>query len=160
MDHRVHTLNPAHIGAVTERACSSPYFKLISMRIPELAWGTSLVEVSVEKKHLQPWGRVHGGVYAAMVDVAAFWAVYTKIPDGMGMTTVEIKLNYLAPAAGGLLRASGTAVKVGKTLALGTASVETGDGRLLAHGTATFMILDDLSLEAPTPLPPKFLDEP
>lgn len=150
-------MNPAHIKEVTERVCSSPYFQLISIRIPVIEWGLCQVELTVEDKHLQPWGRVHGAVYAALVDVAAFWAAYTQIPEGMGMTTVELKLNYLAPVSAGELRSRGKAIKVGKTLSLAEATVFDGSDRILAHGTATMIALDSLSLKGDGPLPPKWL---
>ena len=150
-------MNPDHIKEVTERVLTSPYFRLISLRIPMIEWGSSRVELTVEDKHLQPWGRVHGAVYAALVDVAAFWAAYTQIPEGMGMTTVELKLNYLAPVSSGELISKGKAIKVGKTLSLAEATVFDGSERILAHGTATMIALDSLSLKGDGPLPPKWL---
>jgi len=151
------TLNPAHVEEVTRRVCDSPYFRLISLRIPEITMGSSRVQLSVEEKHLQPWGRVHGAVYAALVDVASFWAVYTQIPEGFGLTTAELKLNYLAPVSSGELIGHGKSIKVGKTLSLGEASVYDENDRLLAHGTATLIALDSLSLKGEKPLPPKWI---
>ncbi|HDR14665.1 MAG TPA: PaaI family thioesterase [Desulfobacteraceae bacterium] len=150
-------LNPAHVEEITRRACTSPYFRLISLRVTEILWGSSRVDLTVEEKHLQPWGRVHGAVYAALVDVAAFWAVYTQIPEGVGLTTAELKLNYLAPVSSGELIGRGKSIKVGKTLSLGEASVYDETNRLLAHGTATLIALDSLSLKGKTPLPPKWI---
>jgi len=40
---------------------------------------------------------VHGGVFASLVDTAAYWAVYAEVDEGKRMTTVEMKLNFLAP---------------------------------------------------------------
>lgn len=150
-------MNPAHIREVTERVCTSPYFQLISMRIPTMDLGTSRVELDIEEKHLQPWGRVQGAVYAALVDVACTWAVYTRIPEGTGVTTVELKVNYLAPVSSGKLISLGKTLKVGKTLSLAEASVYDSSDRLLAHGTSTLITLDSLSLEGGDPLPPKWL---
>ena len=42
---------------------------------------------------------VHGGIRASLVYEAAFWAVYPQMVEGIGLTTVEIKLNYLAPVS-------------------------------------------------------------
>lgn len=152
-----HTLNPEHIKAIIERICASPFFRLISLRVPSLGWGSSRAELTIEEKHLQPWGRVQGSVYSALVDVAALWAVYTQIPEGKGVTTIELNVNYLAPASSGELISHGRALKVGKTIALSEASVYDGSNRLLAHGLATLMVLDSLSLEGNKPLPPKWL---
>ncbi|MFC1580327.1 PaaI family thioesterase [Thermodesulfobacteriota bacterium] len=152
-------LNPEYIKTVAKEVGKCPYFTLLSMGIRDLDWGQSRLEVAIDKKHLQPFGMVHGGVYASLIDAAAFWAVYSQIEGEVGMTTVEMKLNYLAPASEGVFIGKGKSIKVGNTLCLGEASVVDRDGNLLAHGTATMMILKDLKIHSAMPLPPKFLDE-
>ena len=89
---------------------------------------------------------VHGGVYASVVDAAAFWGVYPQLDEGVGITTVELKLNYLAPTSSGLLVAKGKSIKVGKSICLAEAFVEDKTGKLLAHGTETMMVLKDLKI--------------
>lgn len=151
-------LNPAYIDAVAGNVNRSPYFSLISMEIKDLGWGESRVEVAVQEKHLQPFGMVHGGVYSSLVDATAFWAVYSQLDEGIGLTTVELKLNYLTPASGGYLIGQGKSIRVGKTLCLGEAFVRDANGILLAHGTSTMMILKDLKIQGGSGIPPKFLD--
>jgi uncharacterized protein (TIGR00369 family) len=125
------------------------------MKIKELKWGASILEVDLEEKHLQPFGYVHGGAIASVMDAATFWAVFPQVKDGMGLTTVEIKVNFLAPVKEGKLVAKGRCIKMGKTLALGDATIYDGDGNLLGHGTATMMIMPDLKVEGQEKLPPK-----
>ncbi|MBW1861844.1 MAG: PaaI family thioesterase [Deltaproteobacteria bacterium] len=150
-------LNPAYLEAVAGNISKSPFFTLISMELRELDQGRCRLEVVIQEKHLQPFGMVHGGVYSSLVDSAAFWAVYSRIDEDMGMTTVEMKLNYLAPASEGSLIAKGKSIKVGKTICLGEASIEDEKGRLVAHGTATMMVLRDVKILGRFELPPKFL---
>lgn len=151
-------LNPDHIEAVAKRVNGSPYFRLLSMEIVSLELGRSLLRATIEEKHLQPYGIVHGGVYSSMIDAAGFWASYTEIEEPLGLTTVEMKLNYLAPATQGIFMAEGQVVKTGKTICLSQARITDQDGRLLAQGTATMLVLDSLQLEGQSVLPPKFLD--
>jgi len=148
-------LNPKYKEAISRVVNRSPYFSLISMEIKDLEWGTSVLEVELEEKHLQPFGYVHGGVMASVMDAATFWAVFPQVKDGMGLTTVEIKVNFLAPIQKGKLVAKGRCIKIGKTLALGEAYIKNGEGGLLAHGTATMMIVPDLKVEGQDNLPPK-----
>jgi uncharacterized protein (TIGR00369 family) len=152
-------LNPEYLETMSRVVSTSPYFRLLSMEIKGLKHNLCSMEVRLEEKHLQPFGAVHGGVYASLIDAATFWAVFTAIDEGLGMTTVELKTNYLAPASTGVLRAAGKGIKVGKTLCLGEATVTDGDGRLLAHGTATMMIIKDLKIQGGMEYPPKFLNE-
>lgn len=132
-------LNPNHVAAVAKTVNTCPYFGLLSMQIKDLTWGRSRLEAGIGEKHLQPYGMVHGGVFASLIDAAAFWAVYTQMEDDHGLTTVEMKLNYLAPAADGVLVATGRCLKIGRTLCLGEGSIADARGKLLAHSTATFM---------------------
>ncbi len=125
------------------------------MKIKELEWGTSVLEVELEEKHLQPFGYVHGGAIASVMDAATFWSVFPQVKDGMGLTTVEIKVNFLAPVREGRLVVKGRCIKIGKTLALGDATIYDAKGNLLAHGTATMMIVPDLKVEGQDNLPPK-----
>lgn len=151
------TLNPDYAEALRRVVNRCPYFTLLSMEIQELQWGTSLVGLDLKEKHLQPFGRVHGGVIASVVDAAVFWAVFTEIEDGKGLTTAEVKLNYLAPVQSGRLLAQGRCIKIGRSLGLGDAQVFDVNGNLVAHGTSTVMILPELVLSGDPALPPKFL---
>ena len=151
-------LNPIYLQAVYDQLNTCPYFSLLSMEIKTLVWGECRIEVAVQEKHLQPFGMVHGGVFSSLIDAAAYWAVYSQIEEGIGMTTVEMKLNYLAPANEGVMIAKGREIRVGKTLCLGEATIENEAGMLLAHGTATLMILKDLKLQGQDRLPSKFLE--
>ena len=148
-------LNPKYTEAISTLVNRSPYFSLLSMEIKDLEWGTAILEVDLEEKHLQPFGYVHGGVIASVMDAAAFWAVFPQVKDGLGLTTVEIKVNYLAPVQKGRLVAKGQCIKIGRTLALGEVFINGSEGNLLAHGTATMMIVPDLKVEGQDNLPPK-----
>ena len=152
------TLNPAYVGRVNQLINDSPYFKLLSMTIEEAGIGHSRLEIALAEKHLQPFGFVHGGVFASIIDAAAFWALFYEIEDEKaGATSVDLKLNYLAPAASGKLIADGRRIRLGKTLGLADVTVTDDRGRLLAHGTSTLMILPGSNqLVIDQPLPPKF----
>jgi uncharacterized protein (TIGR00369 family) len=152
-------LNPEYIDMLKEKINQCPYFTLISMDVQSLGWGESLLEVDIQQKHLQPFGMVHGGVYSSLVDAAAFWAVFPMIEEDVGLTSVEMKLNFLAPAGGGVFVAKGKSIKVGRTLCLGEALIENESGRLLAHGTSTMMILKGMNITGETAFPSKFLKD-
>ncbi len=153
-------LNPDYVKEISAGVNHSPYFELLSMRLVKLEIGRAVLHIRLAEKHLQPFGVVHGGVFSSIIDAAAFWAVYSDVEDGAGMTTVDLKVNYLAPASAGLMIATGRCIKLGKTLGLGEATVTDEDGRILAHGTSTLIILPDLSFKRSSALPPKFVESP
>ena len=154
----IRKFNPAHLEAIAKIVNSSPYIVLMSMELKHLKRGESRIDIKTGQKHLQPYGMVHGGVCASLIDAAAYWAVYAGIDEIVGITTVEIKVNYLSPVSRGLLIGKGKSVKIGKTICVAEASIEDEKGDLVAHGTSTLMVLDSLEIQGQPQLPPKFLD--
>lgn len=152
-------LNPEYVAGVKEVLKSAPYFDLLTMTLEELEPGRSLFKIPASTKHTNPFSRVHGGVFASVIDAATFWAIYSKVDEGKNMTTAELKINYLGPAwADKTLLAEGSAVKVGKTLGVGEARlIEAETGRLVGFGTATCMILEPPLPDRLAALTPKFI---
>ena len=152
-------LNPAYLKRICQLVDTCPYFQLLSMRLIEAGQGASLLTIDLDTRHLQPFGIVHGGVFASIVDAAAFWAVYGDLADPTaGLTTVDLKLNYLAPASNGQLTARGKTIKLGRRLGYAEAFVFNQTGTLVAHGTSTVMVLAGKAMNADPPLPAKFID--
>lgn len=151
-------LNPEYVEAVSALVNGCPYFSLLSMSIRDIDIGYSLLDIDVQNKHLQPFGAVHGGVFASIIDATAFWAVFCEVDENAGMTSVDLKVNYLAPAQEGKLIARGRRIKLGKTLALGEAEVIGQANKILAHGTSTLIILQSPGVALERSLPPKFIE--
>jgi uncharacterized protein (TIGR00369 family) len=154
-------INPEYVEAVKKGVNASPYFSLLSMKILDFGDGKSHLEIETARdKHLQPFGAVHGGVFASIIDAAAFWSVYPEADEDVGMTTVDLKVNYLAPSFGSKLVARGRCIKLGKTLGLAEAEVTDGTGKMLAHGTSTLIVLPGIALVHHDELPSKFIEIP
>lgn len=149
--------NPSHTEAIAKIVNTTPYISLLSMELKHLDRGESRIDIETEQKHLQTYGVVHGGVCASLIDAAVYWAVYAGIDEIVGLTTIELKINYLSPVSKGRLIGKGKSIKIGKTICLGEASIEDEKGDLVAHGTSTLMVLDVLKLKGQSHLPPKFL---
>jgi uncharacterized protein (TIGR00369 family) len=145
--------NPLYRERLFALIDGAPFVRHIGMRITDLAWGRATFEMPPAEFRLQPFGVVHGGNIATLIDSAAFWACYLSMgSDDDGLASVDLKLNYLAPARMEPLRCTGTLIKAGKTLSYAEAEVRTGDGRLLAHGTSTLMRLPGLGVKLGIPL--------
>lgn len=71
----------------------------------------------------QQQGGFHGGAMGALADIAGGYAGLTVVADGMEVTTVEYKINFLAAFQDGELRATGRVVRAGKRLIVTTAEV-------------------------------------
>jgi uncharacterized protein (TIGR00369 family) len=146
-------LNPLYRERLFALIDGAPFVRHMGMRITDLAWGHATFEMTAAEFRLQPYGVVHGGNMATLIDTATFWACYLSMgSDEDGLASVDLKLNYLAPVRVEALRATGTLIKAGKTLSYAEADVRTGDGRLVAHGTSTLMRLPNLGVKLGIPL--------
>jgi uncharacterized protein (TIGR00369 family) len=65
----------------------------------------------------------HGGAMGALADIAGGYAGLTMAPEGMEVTTVEYKVNFLAAFRDGELRAIGRVVKAGRRVIVTTAEL-------------------------------------
>jgi uncharacterized protein (TIGR00369 family) len=147
-------LNPEYLTALYHTVNTSAYPSHMLMRLVAVEPGRSVVELEIAQRHLQPFGIVHGGVIATLIDTATFWAGFSIIPEKSGLVNVDLKLNYLAPASTGILIARGETIRAGRTIGYAEARVATSDGTLIAHGTSTLMALPGKGLDLGVP---KFL---
>jgi uncharacterized protein (TIGR00369 family) len=148
-------LNPEYVSELIERVNSSPFPRHLPFSLAAVGPDEAVVEMTATQHHLQPLGTVHGGVLATLIDTATYWAAFIRLPADVGMVNVDLKLNYLRPAATGLLRTEGRCLQSGRSVSYAEASVKDGNGKLIAHGTSTLLALpgQGLSLAAM-----KFLD--
>lgn len=146
--------NPAYVEAVQESVRTAPYPSLIGMQLAVLDFDRCRIELELGERHLQPFGIVHGGVLATLIDTATFWAGFLRLPDDCGMVNVDLKLNYLKAVARGRLRAEGRCLRPGRQISYTEASVYDEAGELVAHGTSTLMALPGKGLKIGLP---KFL---
>jgi uncharacterized protein (TIGR00369 family) len=158
------SLNPEHVQAVIRAVNQGPIFRHMSMPLREIGVGYAIVELTVGREHLNPFGGIHGGVYASVIDTAAYWAVYCELDEKAGFVSIDLKIDYLAPTSGGVVIATGRSIKVGRSMCLAEATATDAEGRWLAHGTSKMLvtpgmqtIADALSFTGAGTLPPKFI---
>lgn len=149
-------LNPKWADFAKSFANASPYFKNQKMKIVDLKYGESFVEVELDRKHLQGYGYVHGGVYSALIDSAGFFAVYTQVEGDNSAATIEMKLNYLSSVISGKLLAHARCITLGKSIGLAEVTVKNEENRLLTHGSVTVMVKSPLKSLVVANLPAKF----
>ena len=75
----------------------APMQALMNMRLIEAEDGLVVFTAVPEEKHYNPQGTVHGAFATAILNSAMGLAVVTKLPAGIGQTTVEFKLSFIRP---------------------------------------------------------------
>jgi len=135
------TLNPLYRERLFALINDSPFVAHMGMRLSDLGWGTARFDMQAAEFRLQPFGVAHGGNVATLIDSATFWACYLSLDsDEDGLTSVDLKLNYLASAKVEPLSCVGQLIKAGRTLSYAQAEVRNATGRLVAHGTTSCML--------------------
>lgn len=134
----------ALLQAVIEgRIPAPPMAGTLGFRLVEVSPGAALFEAETGDHLLNPLGSVHGGFALTLIDSAAGCALHTLLPAGTGYTTVETKVNFTRAISsdGGTVRAESKVLSHGRQIATAEARLLSADGKLLAHGTSTLIIL-------------------
>jgi len=94
--------------------------------------------------HLNPWGTVHGGLTATLLDSCMGLAMQTMLDKGIGSTTLEFKISLVRPITPqtGPVRADGKVISCGRRVGTAEGKLTDKDGRVLAHGTTTCLIFE------------------
>src|SRR3989454_10194826 len=92
--------------------------RLFQARISRIERG--LVEISAKNRPdlAQQDGYVHAGALVTLADSAGGYAALTLLPSGSRVLSVEVKLNFLRPAIGSMIRGRGRVKKMGRTIAV------------------------------------------
>src|SRR5262249_55192350 len=116
-----------------------PFHQWLGIKVLKLeADGIELKATWREEWVVNPDRRyTHGGGLAALVDLAADWAMVTR--TGRGVPTIDIRVAYHAAAMPGDLIASGRIVKWGNQFSVSEAQVFDEAGKLLASGRGTYL---------------------
>ncbi|MEW6167691.1 MAG: PaaI family thioesterase [Pseudomonadota bacterium] len=134
-------LDPAYVDALLRTVNTADFPSHIGFRLAAIGEDSCRVELAIGKPHFQPFGIVHGGVLATLIDTATFWAGFARLPEDAGLVNVDLKLNYLKAVTGGTLVAEGRCLRAGRQLSYTEAHVYDERRELVAHGTSTLMAL-------------------
>lgn len=122
-----------------------PIAVVMKMRPIELGEGRAVFEGEPGEEHYNPIGVVHGGYAATLLDSALGCAVHTTLPAGVVYTSLGLEAKYVRPITRdtGRVICAANVLYRGRRQATAEASLKAaGSGKLLAHGSATCMLLD------------------
>ena len=119
-----------------------PIGELFGMRVGDVESGRITFTCTPDGSMYNPLGMVHGGTMCTLLDTALGCALHTTLPQGVGYTSVEIKVSYLKQVtmASGELTAVGTVVKAGSRIGFTEGHVTDRSGAVVATATSTLLI--------------------
>lgn len=119
------------------------FARTLGYDIVEAERGRVVIVLNPTDAHLNPWGTVHGGLTAALLDSCMGLAIQSTLDQGVGSTTLEFKISLvraITPETG-LTTAEGTVLNCGRRVGTAEGRVTDAKGRLLAHATTTCLVL-------------------
>jgi 1,4-dihydroxy-2-naphthoyl-CoA hydrolase len=112
---------------------------------PELARGRLLLR----DEHKQPWGIVHGGVYASIAEgLTSYATAKAVIPEGMGAAGMSNQTSFLRPVSDGTIHATAVRKHGGRTTWVWEVEFTDDHGRVCALTRMTIAVRE---LPAPAP---------
>jgi uncharacterized protein (TIGR00369 family) len=128
-------LTVEQVQALITRA---PFHQWLGLTV--VAVGDDTIEIKAKWREewvVNPERRyTHGGILAALIDLAADWAMVRK--TGRGVPTIDMRVDYHRAAMPGDLTARGKVVRFGGQFTTAEAEIIDSDGKLIATGRGTY----------------------
>jgi len=122
------------------------FLEYIGGELMELGEGFSRLAFTIRPHHKQHLGAVHGGAIATLADHCGWYAVISQLDRGFTSVTIEMKVNYLRPAAGERLVAEARVLNRTKRTAFTTIEIFVNQ-TMVAYATATYAIVEEIRLQ-------------
>jgi len=127
--------------AVQEALLKRPFHQWLGLQVLSVGDG----EIEIRATWREEWvgggnaeGRyTHGGILASLIDLAADWALVSRL--GHGVPTIDLRVDYHRPASPGDLVARGRLIKFGRRVSFAEAQVLDDANALIASGRGVYM---------------------
>jgi uncharacterized protein (TIGR00369 family) len=121
-----------------------PAARAMGFVIEAVELGRVVFSMSAHEWMANPTGVLHGGLTSTLLDTVLTLAVQTRLEPQSYCTTIDLHVHLVRPVLldGEKVRAEGNAVHVGSTVATAEGRAFDASGRLVAHATATFAVLN------------------
>jgi len=116
----------------------------LGFRLTEVEAGRAVITGKTSPDYCNPNGSIHGSWAAAVLDSCMGSSVHSMLPEGVGFTVVEFKIDFVRPVTvdTGTVKAEGKVVNVGKRVGIADGILRDSKDRILARGTTTCLIFN------------------
>lgn len=127
-------------ATLEEMVKGCPFHRLLGLELESFDLEAKTVTIAMPLKpefsRSQDKVELHGGITAALIDIAGDYAVALVV--GHGVPTIDLRVDYLKMGTGTRIAATARAVRIGRTI--GTVDIEVHDetGTLFAIGRGKY----------------------
>lgn len=115
-----------------------PFIKLIGLELVEITKGEATLHLKMREELQQPFGLMHGGAIASLIDTATAFAVVSVLEKEENAVTIDLHLNYLRPVSEGKIFCTAKVIKAGKRILTVSAEITNEEGKLVATALSTY----------------------
>lgn len=139
----VEGVSPIHLSRERiDHFANHPLHKAFGLTLEELRPGFARIRMATSDfTQGGVGGSVHGGILAALVDIAMLQAQITVLgPSDVPAGTADLSITYLRPALGANIHAEATVLRKGRQLMVTEVEILDGEGRLCAKGRTIYSL--------------------
>ncbi len=115
-----------------------PFVQLIGMELVDLKIGEARIRLDMRDELRQPYGLLHGGATASLIDTATAFAILGNLGEGETASTVDLTIQYLRPHTDGPILCTAKVTRAGRRLLFVSAEVVNEAGKLVATALSTY----------------------
>ncbi len=133
---------PTGLQELKLRFAAQPLHQALGLELDEARNGFARIVLTTNGSTLSGvGGSVHGGVLAAMVDIAMLQALIASLePNDIPNGTVDLNITYLRQAKGERIVAEATFLRKGRTIAVSEVEILDAENRLCAKGRTIYAL--------------------
>ena len=127
------------VEQLQERLLRAPYHRWLGLKAEAVGKDSVTIRATWREEWVVNPDRryTHGGILAALVDLAADWAIGAQL--GRGIPTIDMRVDYHRVAMPGDLICKGRIVKAGGQFSVAEAEIFDLEGKLLASGRGVYL---------------------
>ena len=113
----------------------------LGIRTVEASPERVVLEMEVTANHHQPFGIMHGGVSALLAEGAASVGGVVSVEPGQAVVGTELNISHLRPVRSGVVRATATPIRKGRTVQVWAIEMTDERGRLISVARCSMQVI-------------------
>ena len=118
---------------------AAPFPRLLGLELVDLKFGEAVLKLKMRDDLRQPYGLLHGGATASLIDTATAFALISSQEKHEQSTTVDLTVHYLRPHTTGEIVCTARIVRAGRMISTVSAEVVNEEGKLIATALSTYL---------------------
>lgn len=115
-----------------------PYLKFLGIEPVDFDRGVAVLSLEMRDELRQPYGLLHGGAIASLIDSATASAVIGTLSEGEQATTIDLSLQFLRPHTVGKVVCTAKVTRAGKRIIFVQAEVVNEENKTIATALSTY----------------------